>query len=154
MKTLPLFAAFALLLGSARAEPESPPPAPPATAADSDETELDGKMSAMSGAFKKLRRQIADPAANASSLELVAKLLRGAEASATLSPEKTATLPEAEREKFVADYAAQMQAFIEEVKKLESALQAGDNTAAAASLKLLGDLQKKGHRTFRLPENH
>lgn len=152
-KNLLLFS-LALLVGPLFAETPAPAAAPATNSAHGeghDETELDGKMSAMNGAFKKLRRQIADPAANASSLELVAKLLKASEESAALIPAKAASLPEAERAKFTADYAAKMAAFIDEVKKLEAALKADDNTAAVAILKQLGDLQKQGHRTFRQP---
>lgn len=155
MKKLLLLCFLAAGSASLSAEPAAPQAATPPPAAhghDHEETELDDKMSTMNGAFKKLRRQIADPAANVSSLELVAKLLKASEASAALIPAKAATLPEAERAKFTADYAAKMTAFIDEVKKLETALKADDNTTAATILKQLGDLQKQGHRTFRLPE--
>ncbi len=144
-------AIFAAPLFGETPAPAAPTPPPAAHGHDHEETELDNKMSAMNGAFKKLRRQIADPAANASSLELVAKLLKASEESAALTPAKTETLPEADRAKFNADYAAKMAAFIDEVKKLEAALKADDNTTAAAILKQLGDLQKQGHRTFRQP---
>ena len=123
-------------------------PAP--EAAGHEETELDGKMDAMNGAFRKLRRQIADPAANASSLELVAKLRAGAEESVKLVPARAASVPEADRAKFTEAYAAKMQAFVDEVTKLEVALQAGKNEEAATILTKLGAMQKEGHREFRV----
>ncbi len=139
-----------LLTACAGLRAESPAPTATAPTADhGQETELDDKMSAMNGAFKKLRRQIADPAANASSLELVARLRAAAEASIPLVPEKTKLLPEADREKFVAAYEAKMKDFVAEVQKLEAALQAGKNDEAAAVLARLGTLQKEGHREFR-----
>lgn len=121
-------------------------------AAGGEETELDGKMDDMNGAFRKLRRQINDASANASSLELVAKLRKASEESAKLVPEKAAKLPEAERAKFVADYEAKMKEFIAEVDKLKAALEVGKNEEAAAVLNKLGSLQKSGHREFRVPK--
>jgi cytochrome c556 len=141
---------FLLLAACTSLRAESPAPATPAPAADHGrETELDDTMSALNGAFKKLRRQIADPAANASSLELVARLRAAAEASIPLIPEKTQMIPEADRAKFVAAYKAKMKDFVAEVQKLETALQAGKNDEAAAVLARLGNLQKEGHREFR-----
>ncbi len=129
---------------------ESPAPSAPAPlAGHGQKTELADKMSALNGAFKKLRRQIADPAANASSLELVASLRAAAETALPLTPEKAKLTPEAERQKFVAAYQAKMKVFLAEVQKLEAALQAGNNDEAAASLGRLGMLQKEGHREFR-----
>lgn len=58
-------------------------------------------------------------------------------------------IPEADREKFVADYMAKMKDFLAEVQKLEIALQAGKNDEAATILARLGTMQKEGHREFR-----
>jgi len=124
-----------------RAQP-APGPAPAASA--KEETELDQKMEDMNGAFRKLRRQIADASANASSLELVAKLRKASEESVALVPAKAAKVPEADREKFVAAYQAKMKEFIAEVDKLKAALEAGKNDEAATIL------QKAGHREFRV----
>ena len=140
---------------SLRAEPAAAPTAPSAPAQGhkhEDGTALDDKMEAMNGAFRKLRRQINDASANASSLELVAKLRKGAEESAKLTPEKAEKIPEADRAKFVADYEAKMKEFIAEVDNLKAALEAGKNEEAAAIVAKLGSLQKSGHREFRVPK--
>ncbi|MBC8008611.1 MAG: hypothetical protein H7067_00765 [Burkholderiales bacterium] len=144
---------FAASLGSLSAQPTPPPPAPPAPPAAQehghDHTPLEDQMSAMRGAFNKLRKQIADPASNASSLELVAKLLAASEKSVTEIPARAEKVPEAERAQFVADYQAKMKEFVAEVQKLEAALKAGDNTEAAAVLAKLGAMQKEGHKAYR-----
>jgi len=135
------FAAFSLPV---HAQPS------PAPAAAHEETELDHKMEDMNGAFRKLRRQISDPSANASSLELVAKLRKASEESAALIPAKAANLPEADRAGFVAAYETKMKEFIAEVDALKAALEAGKNEEAAALLTKLNNLQKSGHREFRV----
>lgn len=135
------FAAFSLPV---QAQPS------PAPAAAHEETELDHKMEDMNGAFRKLRRQISDASANASSLELVAKLRKASEESAALIPAKAANLPEGDRARFVAAYETKMKEFIAEVDALKAALEAGKNEEAAALLSKLNNLQKSGHREFRV----
>lgn len=149
---------LALLLLSAASLPvrAEPAPAPAATAPapshKHEGTDLEDKMEDMNGAFRKLRRQISDASANASSLELVARLRKASVESEKLIPEKAEKIPEAERAKFVADYQAKMKEFIAEIDKLKAALEAGKNDEAAAALTKLGSLQKSGHREFRVPK--
>lgn len=127
-----------------------PAPAAPAAAAQKeDHTPLEDQMSALRGAFNKLRKQINDPAANASSLELTAKLLSAAEKSIALEPARVGELPEADRARFIADYQDSMREFVAEARKLETALKAGDNVTAAEILKDLGARQKDGHKHYR-----
>jgi soluble cytochrome b562 len=121
-----------------------------AEASDPEHTELDEKMEDMNRAFRKLRRQISDASANASSLELVSTLRKASEESAALIPAKAEKVPEADRGKFVADYQAKMKEFIAELDKLAAALEAGKNDEAAALLTKLNNQQKSGHREFRL----
>jgi soluble cytochrome b562 len=124
-------------------------PAPGAPPAGQEETELDGKMNALRGAFNKLRKQVSDPAANASSLELVAKLRKAAEEAIALAPARAAEVPEADRARFIEKYQAGMKAFVAEVAKLETALKEGKNDEAAAIVAKLGAMQKEGHKEFR-----
>lgn len=125
-------------------------PAAQASAAhDSDTTELGERMDEMRASFRKLRRQVADASANASSLDLVARLRKASEQSAALAPAKAATLPASERAAFVAEYANKMKDFIAEVDKLKAALEAGKNDEAVALVAKLESLQKSGHREFR-----
>jgi soluble cytochrome b562 len=124
-------------------------PAEVAAAKGEEETELDHKMEDMNGAFRKLRRQISDASAKASSLELVGKLRSASEESAKLIPAKAEKVPEADRAKFVADYQAKMKDFMAELDKLKAALEADKFDEAATILTKLGNLQKSGHREFR-----
>ncbi len=149
MRTSLLIATLALATVSLPLHAQ-PAPGPGAGGPAKEETELDHKMEDMNGAFRKLRRQIADASANASSLELVAKLRKASEESVALIPAKAAKVPEADREKFVADYQAKMKEFIAEVDKLKTTLEAGKNDEAAAILNKLNSLQKSGHREFRV----
>ena len=135
---------FALVHAQPAPGPGGPPPG-------HEETELDGKMDAIRGAFNKLRKQIHDPAANASSLELAAKLHKAAEEAAGLAPARAADIPEADRAKFIEKYQAEMKEFVAQVTKLEAALKDGKNDEAAAILGKLGAMQKPAHKEFRRP---
>lgn len=136
--TLPVFAA------DEAAKPKSAKP---------EETELANAMSTLNGAWRKLRRQAADPASNASSLELVATIKVAATKSATLAPDLARDQPEANRAAFIAAYQKQMKEFLAALAKLEAAFTAGDNAAAGELIKNLGDLQRKGHKEYRRPES-
>ena len=154
MKNRLLLLVLALTLmfpvASLRAADPQPGAAP---APKDDETELGKTMSKLNGAWRKLRKQIADPANNASSLELVATVKAAAVQSLTLKPAKVEDVPAADREKFVADYQAQMKTFIATADQLESALKANDNTGAQAIMQKMGGMQKEGHKEFKRPEH-
>jgi len=122
---------------------------PAAPKADSSETELGGKMEKLNGAYRKLKRQIADPAKNTESLALVATIKTQAEASVNLKPEITTTKPAADQAKFVASYHAEMTKMIELINKLEVALKAGKNDEAAKMIADLDAQQKSSHKEFR-----
>ena len=113
------------------------------------ETELGAKMEKMGGAFRKLRRQVADASKNQDSLAQVAIIRENATAALKLEPAKKADLPAADQAKFVAAYRVEMKEFISLAGKLETALKAGNNEEAAKLCSAMGDEQKKGHKEFQ-----
>ncbi|HRI83535.1 MAG TPA: cytochrome b562 [Opitutaceae bacterium] len=115
-------------------------------------TELGEQMELMSSAFRRLRRQAAEPAYNESSVELVAVIRTAATAAKTLAPGKAAELPEGERAEFFAAYRARMDEVIAKLDGLLAALRSGDNPAAVKLVAELAALQKAGHREFRKRE--
>jgi soluble cytochrome b562 len=116
------------------------------------ETELGRTMEQLNGAWRKLRRQAADPASNAASLELVAVIQAAGEKALTLQPARVEDVPAADREKFVQDYRKGLQGFLAQVGKLEEALKAGDNAAATELIQKIGALQKEAHKEFKRPD--
>jgi cytochrome c556 len=116
------------------------------------ETELGNTMDKMNGAWRKLKKQVADPASNAGSLELVATISAAADKALTFTPARAADVPAADRAKFTADYQAQMKDFIAQIAKLGAALKANDNAAAAALVQKMGAMQKEGHKEFKRPD--
>ena len=113
------------------------------------QTELGAKMEKIGGAFRALRRQISDASKNADSLTKVATIKENATAALKLEPALKATKPEGEQAKFVAAYQAKMKEFIANADKLEAALKANDNAAAAKLVEMLNDDQKEAHTSYK-----
>jgi hypothetical protein len=116
---------------------------------DEELTALGEQMEQMSSAFRRLRRQAAEPAYNESSLELVAVMRQAAEAALNLIPEKAEELPETERARFVSAYQERLGELIASLGELEAHFRAADNPAAVRLIAQLADLQKASHREFR-----
>jgi len=121
----------------------------PIFAEDSSPSELDDWMEQMNTAYRKLTRQIADPAKNVDSLKQIATIRDRATEAAKLEPKKKADIPAAEQAKFVADYQAKMKTFLADIDKLEAAVKAGKNEEAAALVKTLKQAQEDGHKQFK-----
>jgi cytochrome c556 len=119
---------------------------------DRPDTDIEKAMEKMAGAYRKLRRQVTDPAQNAASLELVATIKAGATEARKYTPLKAADLPEAERAAFVGNFQKKMDEFLDVAGRLEDALKAGNNEEAARLVAELGKIQKADHKEFRRPE--
>jgi len=114
-----------------------------------DTTELGDKMDKISGAFRKLGKQISDSSKNEDSLAQVAIIKDAATAASQMEPAKKKDLPPDAQAKFVADFQAKMKDFIATVDKLAAALKANDNTTAANILKDMKTMEDDDHKDFR-----
>ncbi len=150
--TLPLVAVSRLAAADAPPAPAEKAPVAKTAGADPDATELGDKMDDIGSAFKKLKKQIADPSQNASSIQLVEKMRKGVAAASQQTPVKTQDLPQADRAKFLADYDEGMKKFSSLLEQLETALKANDNAAADKLVKDLNSLQRESHKEFRRPK--
>lgn len=108
----------------------------------------------MGRSFKKLRKQIGDPSQNASSIELVASARQAAEEAIKLTPEKTETLPEEKRPKFIADYQDGIKKLIAKFDDLTAALKANNNEEAGKIFKDIGSFQREEHHEFQKEHPH
>jgi hypothetical protein len=117
--------------------------------ANHEDSELGDAMSSMNSAFKKLKRQVADPAQNEASLSLVAKLRKGCVESTQHVPIKVGRLPAAEQAAAKLAYQDKMKKLIATVDELETALKAGKNDVAATLLKEIHEQEGAGHKEFR-----
>jgi hypothetical protein len=154
-----LVLALPILAPASRADDTPPAPPPPTTAPaaaapapEEKKTELEMRMDRVGKAFRKLRKQVADPAQNASSLQLLSTMDDALKEAYDLTPAKAQDLPEDQRPKFVEDYKAGIKGMQDEFSKLRDALTAGKNDDAA---KIVADIlatEKKDHKDFRRPE--
>jgi soluble cytochrome b562 len=121
---------------------------------DRPDTDIEKDMHKIGRAYRQLRKQVNDPAQNASSLELVAAIRAGALDARAHTPLKAADLPEQDRPAFAVGFQKKMDGFIAAVNQLEEALKAGNNAEAARLAGELDRLQKAGHKDFRRPEKN
>jgi hypothetical protein len=151
------------LLSPALSFGQTPPPAPagtaapavtPAPAGDDDEkkTDLEVRMEHMGKAYRKLKKQVADPAQNASSLKLLATMQEAAKEALEFTPAKAADLPADQQAKFEEDFKAGIQGMQDEFTKLSDALTAGKNDDAVKIVADIDALEKKDHKEFRKPK--
>jgi soluble cytochrome b562 len=150
---LPLLSpALSLAQPPATPTPAAPNAAPAATDDDEKKTDLELRMDRMGKAFRQLKKQVAEPAQNASSLDLVAKMQAAAKEALDFTPAKTADLPADQQAKFVDDFKAGIKGMQDEFTKLSDALTAGKNDDAVKIVAEIGDLEKKDHKEFRKPK--
>ena len=112
------------------------------------ETELQKHMEVIEAAMKKLRRSLPKSDQNAESLKQIADIQKAAKACVDLIPAMAATVPAGERDKFVAAYKKDMEAFIGEVGKMEQAVKDGKNDQAVEIHKKLKELEDTGHEKY------
>jgi soluble cytochrome b562 len=134
------------------AQLNSKPAAAAAKPEDEKKTELELRMEKMGKAFRKLKKQIADPAQNAASLELISTMIDAANEGLKFTPEKADDVPADQRAQFVADYQAGLKQMIEALTKLKETVAAGNNDAAAKQVADIISLEKKDHQKFKRPE--
>jgi soluble cytochrome b562 len=167
MKIRPSLALLLALpvLSSSLSFAQTPPPAPggsaapavtPAQAAppadDEKKTDLEVRMDHMGRAYRKLKKQVADPTQNASSMKLLATMQEAAKEALEFTPEKAADLPADQQAKFEDDFKAGIQGMQDEFTKLSDALTAGKNDDAVKIVAEIDALEKKDHKEFRKPK--
>jgi soluble cytochrome b562 len=124
------------------------PAAPAVYAAEEKDTELQKKMEEIETGLKKLRRTLRKAEENPESLKTIAQVKVAMEASKKLPPAMAASLPEAERAKFIESYKKDIDAVIAEMGKMEKAVKDGKNADAQAVLKKLSEMEEAGHEKY------
>jgi hypothetical protein len=116
------------------------------------DTELGKIMGKVGRNWRTLKKQVDDPASNASSLELVAAIKTNLEQGLKLAPARAADVPAADREKYIESFRQELKEFIGLTDQLAAAFKANDNAAASALLKKMGAEQREEHKKFRRPD--
>jgi soluble cytochrome b562 len=128
------------------------PAAAPADPDDDKKTELELRMDKIGKAYRRLKKQVADPSQNASSLNLLSVMQDAIREAADLTPAKADDLPDDQKAKFIEDYKAGIKGMQEEYDKLADALTAGKNDEAAKIIAEIDALEKKDHKEFKKPK--
>lgn len=111
-----------------------------------DETPLSKEMSVMNKSLRTVKRNLADPAKKAESLELLAKVKKSLDAAAKLEPRKTKD--QADKPAYTQKYKEQMGDLAKAVGELEGAVTADKPDDAKKALDKIYQLKEKGHKDF------
>jgi hypothetical protein len=139
-------------VGLLRADPTPPPSAPALDTKVEKKTELEKRMGRVGKAYKKLKKQVADPGQNPSSVLLVEEMRTAMGEALDLTPARAQDIPEADRPKFIEDYKKGIQAMLDKFSGLEDALKANDNAGAQAIIAKIGPMMKEDHKQFQRPD--
>ncbi len=114
-----------------------------------EDTPLEKQMQIMARSIKQLSGQIADPAKQQSIVTLMETLKQAASDAKGLDPRKAASVPQADRERFLADYRAQIDKLSAAFNQIEEAVSTGKYDQAKTLLSALGPIKKEGHTKFK-----
>lgn len=116
--------------------------------AQEEDTPLSKEMSAMNRAWRKLKKQAADPAQKESSLALVATMKEKSEAALKFEPAQTKDQPEADKAAYLEKYKEMVTALGRTLDELKEAIEKGDNVQITALFEKVSDEKEKGHEKF------
>ena len=114
-----------------------------------EDTPLEKQMQILARGMKQLSVQISDPSKNQDSVALIESLKHATGISKELMPRKTASIPQADQEKFLTAYKAQIDKLTEAFSQIEEAIKAGKNDQAKTVFATIGPIKKEGHSKFK-----
>jgi soluble cytochrome b562 len=114
-----------------------------------EDTPLESQMQIMARSIKQLSQQVGDSSKQHESILLIETLKKAAYESEGLSPRKTASIPQSDREKFLADYKAQIEKLSSAFNEIEEAVKAENYDQAKSLLAAIGPIKKEGHSKFK-----
>ena len=110
--------------------------------------ELEKEMKNIGKNAKALKSTVGDPSKKTESLAAIGQMLKSAEKAKTLTPEKAAKIPEAQRPQFNADFKKHIDELIAQFKKIELDLTDGKMEIAKADFDKISELKRAGHEAF------
>ena len=118
-------------------------------------TPLGERMEEVSDAYKSLRKGLRDPQEKGVDQykKWAAEIVEAAQAAKDMTPALAAELKGKEKEKLIADYKKDMDAFILKAQELQRRLAKGDLEGAAKTIGLLNKLKKDGHTKYQEEED-
>ncbi|MBH04858.1 MAG: hypothetical protein CMJ20_00905 [Phycisphaeraceae bacterium] len=117
-----------------------------------EQPSLKANMKALNRAYRKVRKQIVDPAQNTSSVQLLQAIQLEVTRGIVIVPDRVSEIPVNEQGRFVLSYKRKMVEFLTILLDIESALLDGDNSLAQQQFGKLYQMKKEGHREFQKQE--
>ena len=117
-----------------------------------EQPSLKANMKALNRAYRKVRKQIVDPAQNTSSVQLLQAIQLEVTKGIAIAPDRVSEIPVNEQGRFVLSYKRKMVEFLTILLDIESALLDGDNSLAQQQFGKLYQMKKEGHREFQKQE--
>ena len=117
-----------------------------------EDTPLTNEMEKLSKALKVVNRNLADASAKDANLAKIADAKTALDNAIKLEPAMAATVPAAEKQKFLADYKASMEQTAKALDELKAAVAAGKADEAAKIMEKLNAQKKDGHKKFQKEE--
>lgn len=114
-----------------------------------EDTPLEKQMQIMARSMKQLFQQVGDSSKQQENIVLLETLKKASSDSKGLEPRKTASIPQADRERFLTAYKAQMDKLSAVFNQTEDDLKASKYDQAKALLATVGSVKKEGHSSFK-----
>jgi soluble cytochrome b562 len=116
---------------------------------------LETKMNQMRKSFRELKKAMAAPveADKQKYLSWVADLKSATEASKTLEPEKTSSIPIEQKTAFLDGYKNKMDELSDQIDSLGKAIEAGKWDEAKSLVVQINQVQREGHQKYRSESN-
>lgn len=110
---------------------------------------LEGQMKILARGMRQLVNQVVDPSKQQENITLLESLKKAAVDSKALDPRKTAGVPQADREKFLADYRTDLDELKNAFDQIEEAVKAGQFDKAKSLIATVNSIKKEGHGKFK-----
>lgn len=139
--------------------PEHPAPTPEVSATGGSnhaahappamKTPLQKQMDSLADGMKQLSVQLGDPTKQTNTVVMLEMLKKTTTDAKAMDPMKTSSIHAAEKEKFLADYRAQLDKLVAAFTAIEDAVKAAKYDDAKALLVSVGEIKKEGHSKFK-----
>ena len=117
--------------------------------AEEADSPLEGEMKILARGTKQLSQQVTDPAKQQENITLIESLKKAASDSKALTPRKTTSVPQADREKFLADFRTDLDELKDAFAQIEEAVKAGQYDKSKSLLTSANSSKKEGHGKFK-----
>jgi len=117
--------------------------------AEESDSPLEKQMQILARGMRQLSQQVVDPSKQQENITLLESLKKAAVDSKALDPRKTASFPQADRDKFLADYRTDLDELKDAFNQIEEAVKSGQYDKAKSLIATVNSIKKEGHGKFK-----